>query len=234
MSGLRVVRSRVQEGWTPLVDPPGEIPSPGAEIEVFATGEGRFTAGLWARDPDTWSFERPYDEVSYIASGSAVLETADGRTLAIGPGDILVTPNGSKGTWRITEPLSKLYAIYAAEPAGDTEVRVIHEGDPVEWVEIPAAKDDRNAPGEEWYAYRSADGMFSAGVWRRGPETGSMVLPYDELAILIEGDVEVEDHDGGLVVAGPGDVLVTPKGFTGTWRARTPVRKFWVVHKHPA
>jgi hypothetical protein len=232
MGGLRVVRSREQDGWSPLVDPPGEIPSAGAELEVFATPDGRFTAGLWRREPDTWSFERSHDEVAFIVSGVGEIETPDGRTLELRPGDVLVTPNGSKGTWRIAEPLTKFYAIYSGPVGSDTQARVIHEGDPVKWVEIPTADDDPNPPGEEWYAYRSPDAMFSAGVWRRAPETGGMELPYDELAILIEGDVEIEDRDGGAVGAGPGDVLVTPKGFTGTWRARTPVRKFWVVHKH--
>jgi uncharacterized cupin superfamily protein len=227
-----MVRSSDRSDWTPLVDPPGEIPSTGAELEVFTSPDGRFTAGLWRREPDTWSFERAHDEVAYIVSGVAEIDTAGGRALSIGAGDVLVSPNGSKGTWRISEPLTKLYAIYTGTSVGDGEVRVIHDGDPVDWVEIPTAEDDPIPPGEEWYAYRSSDGMFSTGVWRRAPETGSMDLPYDELAILIEGDVEVEDQDGGAVAAGPGDVLVTPKGFTGTWRARTPVRKFWVVHKH--
>jgi uncharacterized cupin superfamily protein len=30
---------------------------------------------------------------------------------------------------------------------------------------------------------------------------------------------------------GPGDVLITPKGSTATWRALTTVKKLWAVHR---
>ena len=230
MSEMRVVRTNERGGWTPLVDPPGQIPSGGSEISAFTSADQTFTCGLWSRDPDTWSFERPYDEVAYILSGAAEMDTANGRTITLGAGDVLVTPNGSKGTWRITEPLTKFYAIYSGGGVDDTEVRVIHDGDPVAWTVIPTEPGDPNAPGQEWVAWRNPDGRFSTGVWRRVPETGPMELPYHELAILIEGEVDVDDTDGTTVSIGPGDVLVTPKGFRGTWRARSPVRKFWTVH----
>lgn len=233
MSEITVMRSDDRTGWSPLVDPPGENGSGGAEIAAFTSADGAFTCGLWEREPDTWSFARPHDEVAYILSGSAELDTASGQALHLGAGDVLVTPNGSMGTWRIGETLTKFYAIRSGapvgDPVGDTEIQVVHDGDPVEWVTLETAEGDPNPPGEEWYAYRSADGRFSTGVWRRAPETGPMELTYDEVAILIEGEVEVE-AGGAKVSAGPGDVVVTPSGFTGTWRARSSVRKFWTVY----
>jgi len=230
MSDVTMLRSSDRTGWSSLADPPGEIPSGGSEITAFTSAEGMFTCGLWEREPDTWSFERPYDEVAYILSGFAEMDTVDGRTLRLGAGDVLVTPNGSKGTWRIATTLAKFYAIYSGAPIGDTEIRVVHEGNPVDWVVLETADDDPNPPGEEWYAHRNADGRFSAGVWRRVAETGPMELGYDELALMIEGEVDVRSDDGRGVSAGPGDVLITPKGFTGTWDAKTAVRKFWAVH----
>jgi uncharacterized cupin superfamily protein len=32
---------------------------------------------------------------------------------------------------------------------------------------------------------------------------------------------------------GPGDVLITPKGSKATWKALSPVKKFWTVYKEP-
>jgi len=111
---IRVVRSGDRDGWSALVDPPGAIPSGGSEHEVFSAGAGAFTTGFWEREPDTWPFERPYDEVALILSGVADIETADGRTLRVETGDVLVTPKGSAGTWHIHETLVKFYAIYGA------------------------------------------------------------------------------------------------------------------------
>jgi uncharacterized cupin superfamily protein len=111
---------------------------------------------------------------------------------------------------------------------GDATVRAIGRDD-VEWTVLDKDADDPNPPGEEWYAWRSPDGRFSTGVWRRVPETGPMKVESDEAAFLLEGEVEVESGGSSESVR-PGDLLITPKGFSGTWRARSPVRKFWAVY----
>ncbi|MGZ8631069.1 MAG: cupin domain-containing protein [Actinomycetota bacterium] len=109
---IRVVRSRDRDEWQPLVDPPGEIPSGGRQADLFALGSGLVSTGFWERDPDTWSFERPYDEVALILEGDADIVTDDDRTLTIGPGDVLVTPKGSAGTWVIRERIVKFWVIH--------------------------------------------------------------------------------------------------------------------------
>ena len=230
MGEISLVSSTDRTMWTPLVDQPGQIPSGGRERSIFTSGDGSFTCGFWEREPDTWSFERPYDEVAYILEGSARIDTDDGRVLAVGPGDVLVTPNGSKGTWHINQRLTKFYAIYSGAPVGDTDVRLIGREDAVDWVTLENAPGDTNPPGQEWCAWRNVDGRFSAGVWQRAPTTGAMALEYNEVACLIEGDVDIESGDGEILHAGPGDALVTPLGSEGVWRAHTQVMKFWVVH----
>ncbi len=229
MDGISLVGSTDRTTWTPLVDPPGQIPSGGRERSAFTSADGSFTCGFWEREPDTWSFERPYDEVAYILEGAAGIET-DGGTLEVGPGDVLVTPNGSKGTWHINQTLTKFYAIYSGATVGDTAVRVIGRDDPVEWVTLENPPGDTNPPGQEWYAWRNADGRFSTGVWKRVPETGGFELAYNEVACLIEGDIDIEQDGSDTLRAGAGDVLVTPVGSKGVWRAHTPVEKFWAVH----
>lgn len=112
MAKITVVRSAGREGWNALVDPPGTIPSGGHEREIFTSGDEAFTTGFWEREPDTWSFERPYDEIALILAGVADIETEDGQTLRIEAGDVLVTPKGSMGTWHIRETIVKFYAIY--------------------------------------------------------------------------------------------------------------------------
>lgn len=230
MDVMTVVHGGTREGWTELVDPPGEIPSAGREITAYTSADGAFTCGFWEREPDTWTFERPYDEVAFIVSGTADVETDDGRVLALGPGDVLVTPIGSKGTWRISAPIVKFFAIYEGRTIGVSGARLIKEGDPVEWIVLETSPDDPTPPGEEWYAFKSPDARFSTGVWRREPETGPMDMTYDEVAVLIEGEVDLELPDGRVISAGPGDAIVSPAGSKATWKARSAVRKFWAVH----
>ncbi|HEY7476961.1 MAG TPA: hypothetical protein VIB62_01880, partial [Actinomycetota bacterium] len=62
MSGITKV-SGADAAWTPIEGPPGEIPSPAWEVPASTSADGRCETGLWRREPDTWTFERPYDEV---------------------------------------------------------------------------------------------------------------------------------------------------------------------------
>ena len=119
--------------------------------------------------------------------------------------------------------------------AYDPTIRVIKatEHDALGWEEIPTEPDDPNPPGEEVVSFRAADAMFSFGLWRRVPETGPMDLPYHEIAVIIEGEVEVTEQDGTVHHVGPGDVLITPKGSNATWKALSPVKKFWTIYKEP-
>lgn len=114
----------------------------------------------------------------------------------------------------------------------DPSIRVVRatEHDDLGWEVIPMEADDPTPPGEEVVSFHSGDRRFSFGIWRRDPETGPMDLPYHEIAVIIEGEVEIEEPDGTVHRVGPGDVLITPKGSRATWRALTPVKKFWAVH----
>jgi uncharacterized cupin superfamily protein len=114
---IRVVGTIERAGWSDLVDPPGEIPSGGSERSILTSADGRYTTGLWEREPDTWSFERSYHEVAVILAGEADVETPEGDVVTVRAGDVLVTPKGSKGTWRIKEKIVKFYAIYDAPEA---------------------------------------------------------------------------------------------------------------------
>src|SRR4051794_6182146 len=109
-------------------------------------------------------------------------------------------------------------------------VRVIRSDDAA-WEEVPRPDGDTAPPGEEFVAFRSADGAFSAGMGRRVPEGGPREPPYHEIAFIVEGEVEVTDEDGNTHRAGPGDILITPNGTKAVWRALTPVKKFWAVYK---
>jgi uncharacterized cupin superfamily protein len=119
--------------------------------------------------------------------------------------------------------------------AFDPSIRVIRaeEQDALGWEEIPTEPGDPSPPGEEVVSFRAGDGRFSFGLWRRVPETGPMEPPYHEIAVLIEGEVELHEEDGTVHRAGPGDVIVTPKGSKATWKALSPVKKFWTIYQEP-
>jgi uncharacterized cupin superfamily protein len=80
-------------------------------------------------------------------------------------------------------------------------------------------------------AARSVDEKFSFGLWRRDRQSRYFERPYHEIAYIIEGQVEITDDDGELLIAGPGDILVTPQGSKGYWKNLSPVKKVWGIYE---
>ena len=83
--------------------------------------------------------------------------------------------------------------------------------------------------GREIVAFRR--GAFSCGLWERDQQDRDFERPYDEVAVILEGEVEVTTLQGRTLLAGPRDVMVTPKGSRGHWKSLRPVRKFWAIYE---
>jgi uncharacterized cupin superfamily protein len=54
--------------------------------------------------------------------------------------------------------------------------------------------------------------------------------PVDEFMYILEGQVEITNLDGTSKVYGPGDAFVMPRGFRGTWRQLSPLKKIAVSY----
>ena len=78
----------------------------------------------------------------------------------------------------------------------------------------------------------SEDGNFGIGVWESKP--GKMTytdLEYDELMYVLDGTIILTDEHGKTETYGPGEGLVLPKGWSGTFAVpEGGVRKIWVSY----
>lgn len=115
----------------------------------------------------------------------------------------------------------------------EMRVRVVKADAVLDWEEVPRPEGDTAPPGEEVVLFRAGDARFSVGLWKRAPETGSMEPPYHEMAYIVEGEVELHLDDGTVLTAGPGDVIVAPKGGRAVWKSLSPVKKFWAIYREP-
>ena len=111
-----------------------------------------------------------------------------------------------------------------------TKIRVIKPKDVI-WEEAMRSAHEPEAPGQEFTAGRSVDDRFSFGLWRREAQSRHFERPYHEIAYIIEGEVEVTDNDGEVLIAGPGDILITPQGSKGYWKNLSPVKKVWGIYE---
>jgi uncharacterized cupin superfamily protein len=114
----------------------------------------------------------------------------------------------------------------------DTRIRVVKAAE-VAWEEALRYPEETEPAGREATALESGDERFSAGFWERDVQRRYFERTYHEVAYIIEGEVEITDDEGNLIKAGPGDILVTPKGSKGYWKNDRPVKKFWTIYDEP-
>lgn len=112
------------------------------------------------------------------------------------------------------------------------KIRVIKPKDIVR-EEAMRYPEETDPPGQECTAAQSGDERFSCGLWQRDVQRRYFERPYHEIAYIIEGEVEITDDDGNLVKAGPGDILITPKGSKGFWKSMRPIKKFFAIYEDP-
>ena len=78
----------------------------------FSDASGQFFAGIWESTSGRWRVRYSENELCHITCGKVVIEDDSGRSWTFKAGDSFVIPAGFTGTWKVLEPVSKLYAIF--------------------------------------------------------------------------------------------------------------------------
>jgi uncharacterized cupin superfamily protein len=82
-----------------------------------------------------------------------------------------------------------------------------------------------------WNHFSNATGEVFAGVW--ACEVGSWRIEFgereDEFFFVTEGRCRIIDEAGNIAEAGPGESLVIPAGFKGTFQVLEAMRKHYVI-----
>ncbi|MGK0722007.1 cupin domain-containing protein [Leucobacter sp. W1478] len=82
------------------------------EAAVDVWNADRIDTGIWECTPGEFLATREgYTEICVILSGRVTLQAEGGEPIEFGPGDVLVTPSGWKGVWRVHELVRKHYTI---------------------------------------------------------------------------------------------------------------------------
>jgi len=90
---------------------------------------------------------------------------------------------------------------------------------------------DTESPAASVSTYVSADKLFEAGVSQYDRITLELRdWPFEEFMYIIEGQVEITPKGGVPRIYGPGDAFVMPKGFNGTWKQLSSLKKMQVTY----
>jgi uncharacterized cupin superfamily protein len=98
------------------------------------------------------------------------------------------------------------------------------------WAAAETNPDEKEAPGEESTVFESLDRRFSIGFWQRDAQRRHFTRPYDEIALILEGEVTLHVDGDRALRARAGDVVVTPAGSSARWESSAPVKKLWAIY----
>lgn len=95
------------------------------------------------------------------------------------------------------------------------------------WGQRPGATGEAATRG---WKLLDQEGRPAVGVWECTPGSWSVTDRQDtETSVIVSGRARVTDADGTAHDLGPGDVLVLPLGWSGTWEILEPTRKVYIV-----
>jgi|SRR5690554_1018971 len=78
--------------------------------------------------------------------------------------------------------------------------------------------------------WASAEGRIDTGLWEATPGTFTATRDgYTEICTFIFGRVTITGEGEEPVTYGPGDIIVMPSGWKGTWEVHETVRKHYTV-----
>lgn len=93
-------------GWTAVS---GE-PTMTTWIE-YTADDGSMISGWWEASPGTWFMRYESWEFIHLIEGAAIITPEGGEPVEVGPGDAFVIEQDFVGTWEITAPIVKHFAI---------------------------------------------------------------------------------------------------------------------------
>jgi len=83
-----------------------------ASRTLWVSPDGTVTIGVWECRPGRFTATRDgYSEVAHIIAGTFSITNPDGSVSHHGPGDLIVTNAGWRGTWDVAETVRKVWVI---------------------------------------------------------------------------------------------------------------------------
>lgn len=209
---------------------------------IFRSLDGRFLVDVAEYEPVTLKLvDWPVDELMYLLQGQVAITDQAGNSRTYGAGDSFLMPRGFNGSWHQSVSVKKIAVSYSARTPSSGAIETKSAGKRSVGIASLSAlnlrgTESRMRPVEAWDSflriignsrgryvevpvYRSSDGKAAVHVKRFERVTLELKnWPIDEFMHFLSGRVEITDAGGAARTYGPGDAIVIPQGFSGTWR----------------
>ena len=214
------------------------------EFEVASLFAGEeLRASIFASTPATTDHRnRPleYDEFVLVLNGKLILTEQNGRAQEFLPGDVAILPKGYTGTWTMEGDYREL-AVVPVNPGEITE----EGGSPARMdPDMMAGLNLTPIPNDGFIDILVEGELeFTIGDLYTGQNLRAVVvestpaktshenrpLEYDEFVLVLNGGLVLTEQYGRVQEFTPGDALIVPKGYTGTWEQLGAYRELALI-----
>jgi uncharacterized cupin superfamily protein len=94
----------------------------------------------------------------------------------------------------------------------------------------PITRGGVSIPTRDYRSWINSDGSIETGIWEC--ETGTFPSGFDnygEMIYIVQGEMVCTPDGGEPFTLSEGDSCTFPKGWTGTWEVKRPIRKLYTV-----
>ncbi|MDX1562292.1 MAG: cupin domain-containing protein [Gammaproteobacteria bacterium] len=212
------------------------------EAASLFTGE-ELRAVIFASTPATTDHRnRPleYDEFVLVLNGKLILTEQNGNRQEFLPGDTVILPKGYTGTWQMQGDYREL----AVVPSAPSEITATG-GSPVRLdPDMMAGLNLTPIPNDGFIDILVEGELeFTIGSVFAGEDLRAVVvestpaktdhrdrpLEYDEFVLVLNGGLVLTEQNGRRQEFRPGDALIVPKGYTGTWEQLGTYRELALI-----
>lgn len=113
MPNITVIHAGESRQWIPIPQEDTDDRPVAEETIEHRSADGRFAVGFWRRGPEEGPMElTEFHETMFIIEGTLEITPENGEAITVGPGDLVIAPQGSRGTWKAITPVRKVWSIY--------------------------------------------------------------------------------------------------------------------------
>ncbi len=94
----------------------------------------------------------------------------------------------------------------------------------------PITQEGVSVPTRDFHSWVSTDGSIETGIWECDAGTfHSRFEHHGEMIYIIQGEMHCTSDDGASFTLAEGDSCTFPRGWSGTWDVKRPIRKLYTV-----
>ena len=94
----------------------------------------------------------------------------------------------------------------------------------------PISHEGVSIPTRDHRAWINSDGSIETGIWECDAGTfRSRFADYGEMIYIVQGEMVCTPDGGDSFTLAEGDSCTFPRGWSGTWDVKRPIRKLYTV-----